>query len=294
MSTIPRKIETLKVFYSLDLVSDAWATASPSDRKPRLVSEALSRTEWPVELIPPEPVEIADLFRVHDTSFVEAVLELRRRNGFGSLSSSVARSLPYTSGACIGSALAALSDGISASLTSGFHHAGPHGARAFCTFNGLMVAAAKLLEMGRVSRLAIVDCDYHYGDGTQAIIDAQELHDRVLHLSFGEHYRKPNQAADYLAEIDRLGTVFEDFRPELVIYQAGADTHVDDPFGGLLTTEQMCVRDRGVFTIAHDLGIPLTWNLAGGYQIEPDGSIPRVVELHMNTFEEALRVWRLL
>ena len=42
------------------------------------------------------------------------------------------------------------------------------------------------------------------------------------------------------------------------------------------------------------LSIPVTWNLAGGYQIENDGSIPRVVELHLNTFEEALRVWQML
>jgi len=62
----------------------------------------------------------------------------------------------------------------------------------------------------------------------------------------------------------------------------------------LLTTEQMRERDRAMFSIAAERAIPLTWNLAGGYQIEPDGSIPRVVELHLNTFEEALRVWRLI
>jgi acetoin utilization deacetylase AcuC-like enzyme len=80
----------------------------------------------------------------------------------------------------------------------------------------------------------------------------------------------------------------------LVLYQAGADTHVDDPLGGLLTTEQMRERDRIMFSVAHELGIPLAWNLAGGYQVEPDGSIPKVVQLHLNTFEEALKVWRLI
>jgi len=84
------------------------------------------------------------------------------------------------------------------------------------------------------------------------------------------------------------------FGPDLVIYQAGADTHVDDPLGGLLTSDQMRERDSTMFAIARRLSIPLTWNLAGGYQIEADGSIPRVVELHLNTFEEALKVWHLL
>jgi acetoin utilization deacetylase AcuC-like enzyme len=287
-------LRTVRVFYSLDVVADSGRRASPSDRKPRLVSEALLATGWPVEIVAPEPADVEDIFRVHDPSFVSGVLKLERSNGFGSVSSSVARSLPYTSGACLGAAMVALHDGISASLTSGFHHAGPHGPRGFCTFNGLMIAAVKLLSLDRVARVAIVDCDYHYGDGTQAIIDAQGLGERVLHLSFGKHYRAPHQAAQYLEEVDRLGSRFAEFRPELVLYQAGADTHVDDPLGGLLTTEQMRVRDRAVFAIARELGIPLTWNLAGGYQIEADGSIPRVVELHLNTFREALTVWGLL
>jgi acetoin utilization deacetylase AcuC-like enzyme len=88
----------------------------------------------------------------------------------------------------------------------------------------------------------------------------------------------------------RLGA----FRPQLVLYQAGADPHIDDPLGGLLTTEQMRLRDRELLSMARELSIPLAWNLAGGYQVERDGSIPRVVELHLNTFEEALRVWQLL
>jgi acetoin utilization deacetylase AcuC-like enzyme len=79
-----------------------------------------------------------------------------------------------------------------------------------------------------------------------------------------------------------------------VFFQAGADAHVDDPLGGLLTTSQMRERDRIVFNVCRDLGIPVTWNLAGGYQQEADGSIPKVVELHLNTFEEALRAWKLL
>jgi hypothetical protein len=30
-------------------------------------------------------------------------------------------------------------------------------------------------------------------------------------------------------------------------------------------------------------GIPCAWNLAGGYQVEPDGSIAKVLEIHDNT-----------
>ena len=120
------------------------------------------------------------------------------------------------------------------------------------------------------------------------------LADRVLHVSLGCTYKRPEQAEAYLAHVLSLRATFVDFRPDIVLYQAGADTHIDDPLGGLLTTEQMRERDRTMFAIARELSIPITWNLAGGYQIERDGSIPRVIQLHLNTFEEALRVWQLI
>lgn len=288
-------LTTIKVVYSTDMVSDSLRPLSPSARKPAIIADALAhQAHWPLEFVAPFPAAIDDLCRVHDCAFVEDVLGLRRPNGFGSVSESVARSLPYTSGACITSAKIALREGVSASLTSGFHHAGPNGGRAFCTFNGLMVAAAQLLHEERVRRVAIVDCDYHYGDGTQAIIDAYGLGGQIDHLSFGKSYRKPHQADAYLDEVIGLRARFREQRPDIILYQAGADTHVDDPLGGLLTTEQMRRRDREVFDLARALQIPVTWNLAGGYQVEPDGSIPRVVELHLNTFEEALAAWALL
>lgn len=284
----------LKVFYSLDMVSDAGRRLSPSDRKPQEVFAALGQKSWPVEIVAPEPSALEDICRVHDARYVIDVLQLKRANGFGSISASVARSLPYTCGACFCSSQTALREGLSASLSSGFHHAGPGSSRGFCTFNGLMVAAAQLLATERARRVAIIDCDYHYGDGTQAIIDELRLSQQILHVSFGRLYKKAEQATAYLAHVYELRSALQAFRPDIVLYQAGADTHVDDPFGGLLTTSQMRERDRAIFAIARDLGIPLSWNLAGGYQVEHDGTIPRVVELHLNTFEEALKVWGFL
>jgi len=294
MARLRPQLEALKVVYSEDMVSSSGRKASPSDRKPKLVAEALARTAWPIQFVPPEPMAISDVCKVHDPSFVDDVLQLRRANGFGSISESVARSVLYTSGACYCSALIALTEGISASLTSGFHHAGPSVSRGFCTFNGLMVTAVQLLDEQRVRKVAIIDCDYHYGDGTQAIIDQQARSGQILHLSFGKTFRQRDQAGAYLDALGALRAQLLDFGAEIVLYQAGADVHVDDPLGGLLTTEQMRVRDRQVLRLARELELPLTWNLAGGYQVEADGSIPRVIELHLNTFEEALRIWQLL
>lgn len=287
------RLQALTVFYSEDMVSEAGRGRSPSDRKPREVADALGKKPWPIRFVAPEPMAVSDICRVHEPSFVDDVLNLRRANGFGSISESVARSIMYTCGACYDSAVAALREGISASLTSGFHHAGPRNGRGFCTFNGLMVTAARLLDEERVEKVAIVDCDYHYGDGTQAIIDEQGRAEQVLHLSFGKTLRRPEQAREYLEAVAALHAQLDAFGADIVLYQAGADAHIDDPLGGLLSTEQMRQRDRAVLAICQDLQIPLTFNLAGGYQVEPDGSIPRVIALHLNTFEEALSVWQL-
>ncbi len=294
MKPLHPSLSKLRVVYSEDMVSDAGDQRSPGDRKPKAVAEALLATRWPIELVRPTPAPIAALYRIHDQDFVDDVLHLRRRNGFGSASESVSRSLVYTCGACYRSALLALQDGISASLTSGFHHAGPRVSRGFCTFNGLMSSAVQLLDEGRLDRVAIIDCDYHYGDGTQAIIDELKLADRVLHVSFGAKFRKPEQAESYLQAVSALEATLAQYQPQLILYQAGADVHVDDPLGGVLTSSQMKKRDARMISIARALDIPIAWNLAGGYQVEADGSIPRVVQLHLDTFEQALRVWGLL
>lgn len=290
MSPYPSPSRTLKVLFSPDLVADA-NSRSPSDRKPGVIAEALRASGWPIELVEPQPVSVTDLCRAHDEDYVLDVMNRRRSNGFGTTSHSVARSLPFTCGALFDSALVAISEGVSSSLTSGFHHAGLWAPRGYCTFNGLVVASQRLLAEQRAERIAIIDGDYHFGDGTQAILDALSLNDRILHVSLGAEFRRREQAAAYLARIEALEQDFETFRPDVVLYQAGVDVHVDDPLGGLLTAEEMRTRDHVLFSICRRLDIPLTWNLAGGYQVEPDGSMPKLVELHLDTFDQALRVW---
>jgi acetoin utilization deacetylase AcuC-like enzyme len=74
-----------------------------------------------------------------------------------------------------------------------------------------------------------------------------------------------------------------------VLYQAGADVHVDDPLGGVLTTEQMMERDRIVFRAARRTQTPIVWNLAGGYQ-QP---LSKVIVLHLNTMRECVSAYLL-
>ena len=78
---------------------------------------------------------------------------------------------------------------------------------------------------------------------------------------------------------------------DVVLYQAGADPHVADPLGGWLATEELRLRDATVFEALAAMGVPVVWNLAGGYQRDARGGIAPVLEIHRNTAEEHLRVY---
>jgi acetoin utilization deacetylase AcuC-like enzyme len=280
----------IRVFYSKKMDAVSGCRVSPSAAKPGIVAKALEGSDLPVEFCEPVPLRQEEIAAAHDPEYVRGILSCRVANGFGNCSEDVARSLPYTNGAIVDAAVAALAGlPAAAALASGFHHAGYAGSGGFCTFNGLVIAALRCLQIG-AGRVAIIDADCHYGNGTQDILDHLRMNEAIFHYSFGRDFYCPAQAKAYLRRIERLGRELEAFKPEVIIYQAGADAHCDDPLGGILTTEQLMERDEKVFQIARDLGVGIAWTLAGGYRKDPDGGIPRVVEIHLNTFRAAAQV----
>jgi acetoin utilization deacetylase AcuC-like enzyme len=101
----------------------------------------------------------------------------------------------------------------------------------------------------------------------------------------------PNGASGsaYLEVVERaLGPAIERARPDLILYQAGADPYREDPYSPLdVGLDDLAQRDARVFEVARAAGIPIAWVLAGGYTRE----IAKVVEVHANTFAEAARVF---
>ena len=250
---------------------------SPSAGKPRAAVASWMELGIALNVIAPIPVAFEDIARAHLPDFVDGVLSCRLENGFGNRSKAVADSLPYTSGAMLAAAREALRNGrVAAAPCSGFHHAGYSHAHGFCTFNGLMVTALALQASGEAKRVGILDFDQHYGDGTDDIIDHLGIH-WVNHYTAGQHFCLPTEAKRFLLSIPGLVADMQDC--DVILYQAGADPHIDDPLGGWLTTKQLRERDRLVFETAAELGIPVAWNLAGGYQTP----LRKVLEIHDNT-----------
>ena len=244
----------------------------------------------------PEPVDPACLRRLHTPEYVAAFL-----SGLEPLASSAGWRwqpqirdgvLAINGGQLLGARLA-LRHGIAANVAQGFHHALPETGGGFCTFNGLALVAQEFPEL----KVMVLDCDEHGGNGTEVFTDQlPNLFNYSIHGSscgmygYERSIRCPldpvtldftpyRQAlADAFARADR-------WRPDLLLYQAGADPHLDDPLGSLgMTTEQLFERDRLVFAACRARKLPVLFVLAGGYQ-EPIET--ELVPLHLNTFRAA-------
>ncbi len=259
---------------------------SPSAGKPLLVAkEFLKQFKDHLAWKKFPPLTAAELSVAHNSRYVQGVLDCSIENGFGNTLESVAKSLPYTSGSFFYASASALENhSVTISLSSGFHHACYNHGGGFCTFNGLMIAAILLDSKNLLVKdgVGIIDFDAHYGNGTDDIIKQLKI-DYVKHVGASDIKLKDGS----IDEPDLL-LKLEPFKGcDILFYQAGADIHIDDPLGGLLTTEQMKQRDRIVFQFARRNNLPLVWNLAGGYQKPVD----IVIQLHVNTLEESIAVF---
>jgi acetoin utilization deacetylase AcuC-like enzyme len=277
----------LPIFYSPNMVAQS-ESYSPSAEKPAQVVASWQRLRLDLQIRAAAPVTLEQFALAHDADFVREVLAGRRANGFGNRSRAVAATLPLTSGAMLSAARSAIDSGtVAIAPCSGFHHAGWARAGAFCTFNGLMVTAAVLQAEG-ASRIGILDCDHHYGDGTDEIIERLGAQTWVQHVTVGATFYAAAHAERFFTKLDRWLDGFAGC--DVVLYQAGADPHIEDPLGGWLTTEELGRRDARVFEALKAAGVPVAWNLAGGYQRDPDGGISKVLEIHDNTLLECARV----
>lgn len=277
---------TIPVFYDPRMAVDA-DTYSPSAAKPKLVVDDWLKHDMPIRVIQPEPWLPT---KCHPKAYIDGVMNGTVPNGFGNHDTKVSASLLWTNGALMSAVrhVCTTSDHVAVAPASGFHHARWAHGSGFCTFNGLVGAAMEAADY--LKRAAILDCDYHYGDGTDDILDRLDPRRlRVRHYSAGLRYRDPRMGARFLADLPNILDTLVSGGVSVVLYQAGADQHANDPLGGLLTTSQMMERDRIVFQALRHKRV--VWTLAGGYQRDADGSIPAVLRLHRNTLEACLEAF---
>lgn len=166
------------------------------------------------------------------------------------------------------------------------HHAERRVFGGFCYFNNIAIAAHDLARFGRV---AILDIDFHHGNGTQDIFyrrsDVLTIsihgHPNTAYpyfsgfadergegpgLGFNRNFPLPENSDDavYLQTLDRALAILQGFRPMFVAISLGLDIMRGDPTGSF-TLAAPTMRD-----IARKLGllnVPLLVVLEGGYNL---------------------------
>jgi acetoin utilization deacetylase AcuC-like enzyme len=287
----------ISIYYSPDYVGAAHAF--DTTRKACWIADSLAQTPIQgIELIAPAPLTREALAEVHDLDYVRAVETgeprgLASSNGF-SWDKGIWTMARATNGGAVAAALDALEHGTSGSLSSGLHHARYNHGSAFCTFNGLVLAAKAALNAG-AKNVLILDLDAHCGGGTASLIkDEPRITQIDVSVSAVDFYENTdnaflvmNKGKDYLTTIQECLGVTGHF--DLVIYNAGMD-----PFGGCfiggepaITQKVLADREQMVFEWADSRNSPIAFVLAGGYV---GGALDEagLVGLHRLTLEAAV------
>ena len=254
------------------------------------------------EVIVPAAAPREDLLLVHGVGYLDDLERLRwtarTRMSELPLTAEIVRAYILGAGGTTRAALAALEGGVAVHLGGGFHHAFAELASGFCYINDLAVAIRVLQRDGRIRRAAVVDCDLHQGNGTAHLFRDDES---VFTFSIHQEHLYPvkergdldigleNGAGDEVFNgrlADALPQVWAR-RPELVLYQAGADPYEDDQLGALrLSIPGLLERDRQVLEGCVERDIPVVVTLGGGYARR----VSDTVRIHQNTCELALRL----
>jgi acetoin utilization deacetylase AcuC-like enzyme len=232
----------------------------------------------------PQPAPLDAVRRAHDPAYVDAVAnqtldaKAQRRIGVPVTASVAARSLASSGGTMLAARLA-LKHGVAANTAGGSHHASRDAGAGFCVFNDVAIAALDVLATGDASRVLIVDCDVHDGDGTARIFtDEPRVFTLSIHCEANWPLEKPPSDLDvglpkgagdeaYLAALHpALDDAIARSRPDLVFYNAGVDPHADDRLGLLnLSDDGLRARDRLVGETCKRLKLPLAAVIGGGY-----------------------------
>ncbi|HEY9737684.1 MAG TPA: histone deacetylase [Trichocoleus sp.] len=197
-------------------------------------------------------------------------------------------------GGTILTAKLALKQGLACNTAGGTHHAFPHYGSGFCIFNDLAVAVRVLQQQGLVQKVLIIDLDVHQGDGTAWIFqDDPSVFTFSMHCEVNFPGTKQQSDLDvplpegmeddaYLRCLGKyLPDLLSQVKPDLVLYDAGVDTHQKDRLGKLaMTDEGLYRREMQVLGTCVEAGYPVASVIGGGYSDDLDALIYRHSILH--------------
>ncbi|MEO0586773.1 MAG: histone deacetylase [Planctomycetota bacterium] len=212
----------------------------------------------------------------------------------------------------------ALQHGLACNTAGGTHHAHRGFGSGFCIFNDIGVALKTLLDDGAIDVALVLDLDVHQGDGTATLFaDDPRVVTVSIHNATNFPIRKATSDLDvalpdgmgddeYLDLVTHgtaalpvgraavtgsarwakrgwpgLAAMVEAVEPDLVVYDAGVDVHIDDRLGRLaLTDDGLMRRDTAVLTTLRAMGVPTAGVIGGGYDADHRRLASRHATLH--------------
>ncbi len=236
-----------------------------------------------VKVTEPREATCEELLLFHEQDYVKHVREMSQSGeGLLDMGDTPAFKGCYEASAlATGASLAACDLAMSGEIThamnmsGGLHHAHPDRASGFCIFNDPAVAIAYLKKKYALERILYLDIDAHHGDGVMYGFYSDPT---LLDIDFHEdgHYLFPGTGATgetgegkgaglkinvplmpmtddetYLRLFREIvPTAVRKYRPQILLLQCGADSHVND----LLAQLQLTTRAyREVVATLHEL-----------------------------------------
>lgn len=274
------------------------STHTNSMEKLTAVADALAEANI-AELVDPGIIDPDILKQLHEPSYVDAFVNgikpLASFQGFRNWNEQLRDAVLSVQAGQLEAAKIAWSEGISANIAQGFHHAVYEYGGSYCTFNGLALIAQHFPD----KKIFILDCDQHGGNGTAEF--TLRLENLFNFTIFGHKFgcpsydrtvtrlidQKTGTYEEYVAAIEEGFQTAVDWGADLIVYQAGMDCHQDDRFGSVWITDKvMYDRDKLVFQLAKEYNFPIMFVLAGGYQ-----RMYHLVPLHVGTFRAANEIY---
>ncbi|MHA2175042.1 MAG: histone deacetylase family protein [Candidatus Hodarchaeales archaeon] len=185
------------------------------------------------------------------------------------------------------------------------HHATRYSPQGFCLFNNIAIGTQLALLDKKYQRIAIIDFDHHFGNGTAYI---HEKNPNILYIST---HASPTIAYPGSGFIDEIGKeegegfnilvplgyrateadvsivfntiidpILDQFKPEFVAISAGFDAYERDPVGVLgVSQDGFTIIGNHISKILSKFGIPAANYLEGGYNI---GKQPELIKNYIS------------
>jgi acetoin utilization protein AcuC len=249
-----------------------------------------------IDQVQQDPADDEDLLLVHEEDYVEKVHRLAETGYWLTRDTPLSQDIVEGARLVVGGAKKAVelvSRGYSLidCVGGGLHHAGSDYGGGFCVFNDVAFCAKSFLERPDYDRVVILDTDVHAGNGTMDIFYDDpnvlfiDVHQDPLSIYPGRGFTEEigeGEGEGYTVNIplppytDNMGMklvlekvfkpLVEQFKPQAIIRNGGADPHFSDALGSLrLTYEGFHSIGKMVREASDNYRIPVVNMSCSGY-----------------------------